>query len=152
MIIVPDKAEREIGFPFWLIKVWNIAKNTGTSLVFYANKQSINYIKGVQSKYPIACSFIEFEEWKDFLIIARDVRVDDNLIIVLSRKDKPSFNPTMLDIPIYLNKYFQENSFILIYPIQLGVGNTGNNDLMNASILEPIDEIGKTISKLFKKR
>jgi hypothetical protein len=61
----------------------------------------------------------------------------------------------MTRIPNYLNKHFQQNSFILIYPIQIGIADNENKDLMNASILEPIeklDEIGKTIAKLFKRR
>lgn len=155
LIVVPDKAEKEIGFPFWLIKVWNIARNTGAKLVFYATPQTINYIRDIQAKHPIDCTFVEFQDWTEFLIISRDVRVDDNLIIVLSRKDKPSFNNTMTRIPNYLNKHFQQNSFILIYPIQIGIADNENKDLMNASILEPIeklDEIGKTIAKLFKRR
>src|SRR5690606_3297839 len=34
LVIVPERAEKEIGFPFWLMKVWNIAQNTGAQLVF----------------------------------------------------------------------------------------------------------------------
>ena len=155
IIIVPENAEKEIGFPFWLFKVWNIAKNSGAKLVFYASLDSIKLIREVLTKHPIECSFEEFTEWDDFLILARDFSRDDNLIIVLSRKDKPSFHSNMTKIPNYLNKYFKDHSYILIYPMQIGVTDSNEIDLKNPTFIEPLeklDEIGKTIAKIFRKK
>jgi hypothetical protein len=42
-------------------------------------------------------------------------------MIVMSRKNNISYNTKMAKIPVYLNKYFQKNSFILIYPVQTGI-------------------------------
>lgn len=155
LIIVPKNAEREIGFPFWLIKVWNIARNSGAKLVFYATPETLQFIKAVHAKHPVECAFIEFDDWEDFLILSRDFQDDDNLIIIMSRKDKPSFQSHMTKIPSYLNKYFQDNSFILIYPMQAGVTDNTQIDLKNPTFIEPLeklDEIGKTIAKLFKRK
>jgi Kef-type K+ transport system membrane component KefB len=155
IIIVPENAEKEIGFPFWLFKVWNIAKNSGAKLIFYASQDSINLIQEVMLKHPIECAFEEFTEWDDFLILARDFSRDDNLIIVLSRKDKPSYDSNMSKIPNYLNKYFKEHSYILIYPMQIGVTDSSEIDLKNPTFIEPLeklDEIGKTIAKIFRKK
>lgn len=151
LIIVPEKAEKEIGFPFWLIKTWNIGRNTGAMLVFYASSETLKYIREIHINHPIECDFKEFSDWKDFLILARDIRKDDNLIITLSRKDKPSYHSNMSEIPTYLNKYFQANSFILIYPMQTGVTGASSIDLKNPSILE-LDEIGKTITNIFRRK
>lgn len=155
IIIVPENAEKELGFPFWLLKIWNIARNSGARLLFYANKETIKIISAIKSKHPIEGDFVEFSEWDDFLILARDIQQDDNLIIILSRKDKPSYHENMTRIPSYLNKYFKETSYILVYPIQVGVTDSLQIDLTNPSLLEPlekIDEIGKTIAKIFKRR
>lgn len=155
IVIVPEQAEKEIGFPFWLIKVWNIAFNSGAKLVFYATKETLALIKEVHLKHPVESVFIEFNDWEDFLILSRDFHKDDNLIIILSRKDRPSYLSNMAKIPSYLNKYFQDNSFILIYPMQIGVTDTSEIDLKNPTILEPIeklDEIGKTIVRLFRRK
>ncbi|WP_236587655.1 cation:proton antiporter [Marivirga aurantiaca] len=154
-IIVPEKAEKEIGFPFWLVKVWNIARNTGAKLIFYANDETLNYIREIQTKHPVDCNFTTFTDWKDFLILSRDVNKDDNMIIVLSREHQVSYNKHMDEIPTYLNKYFQDNSFILVYPVQSAVENNSTIDFKNPSILEPIeklDEIGKTIASLFRRK
>jgi Kef-type K+ transport system membrane component KefB/nucleotide-binding universal stress UspA family protein len=159
LIVLPEKAEREIGFPFWLVKVWNMGRNTGARLVFYASVQTLQYIQNIHAKHPIDAAFVEFSDWTDFLILARDVKKDDNLIIVLSRKDRPSYNSQMTKIPAYLNKYFQDNNFILIYPVQSAVSGDTNLDLKNPSLLEPftdnidkLDDIGKTIANLFGRK
>ncbi len=152
LVVVPEKAEKEIGFPFWLIKVWNIARNTGTRLVFHAAPETIAYIRDIQKKHPIDCEFVEFTDWNDFLILTSHIRNNDNLILVLSRRDQPSYHSTMSNIPTYLNKHFKASSFILIYPIQVGISGSSSIDFKNPSILEPIDEIAKTIGKLFKRR
>jgi Kef-type K+ transport system membrane component KefB len=153
VVIVPDKAEKEIGFPFCLIKLWNISRNSGAKLVFYATADTLKFIKAIHSKHPIESDFIEFNDWDDFLVLSRYIQTDDNLIIILSRKDKPSYQQTMSKIPGYLNTYFQNNSFLLIYPMQIGLNELSNGGLNNPTLLdaiETLDEIGKTIIKLFK--
>jgi len=155
VIIVPEYAEKEIGFPFWILKVWNIARNSGAKLVFYATEETLVFIQEIQIKHPIEAEFHEFNEWDDFLILSRDFHKDDNLIIVLSRKDKPSYHNKMNKIPTYLNKYFKDTSYILIFPIQAGVTDTSQIDLKNPTFIEPLeklDEIGKTIARLFKRK
>lgn len=157
LVIVPERAEREIGFAFWLVKVWNIARNTGAKLVFYGSNQTLAYIRAVQKKHPVDTEFNNFYDWNDFLILARDLRPDDNLIIVMSRKEHLSYHANMGKVPAYLNKYFQPNNFILIYPVQAGVDDDGNLDLKNPSVMEPLrtnlerlDDIGKTIASVFR--
>ena len=155
VVIVPQNAEKEIGFPFWLSKIWNISKNTGAKIVFYAYETTLAYIKKIHLSHPIEADFKIFDDWNDFLIISREIRIDDNILIVLSRVNKQSYHENMTNIPTYLNKYFQGNSFILIYPMQQGVVDYEEIDLNNPSLIEPIeklDEIGKNIMKLFRRK
>jgi nucleotide-binding universal stress UspA family protein len=155
LIVVPDRAEKEIGFPFWLVKVWNIARNTGSKLVFYSTEQTLKYIKDINVKHPVECEFKQFEDWDDFLILSRDIRQDDNLILILSRKDRPSYHGNMLRIPVYLNKYFQATNFILVFPMQTGVVDPSDMNLKDPSVLdsiEKLDDLGKTIANLFKRK
>ncbi|UJH92789.1 hypothetical protein LZ575_10375 [Antarcticibacterium sp. 1MA-6-2] len=135
-------------------KVWNIARNSGAKLLFYGSEETLQFIKEIHGKHPVEAQFIEFVNLDDFLILSRDVQKDDNLIIILSRKDKESYHSNMAKIPGYLNEYFRENSFILVYPMQLGVVDSTGIDYRNPAILEPIeklDEIGKTIGKMFRR-
>ncbi len=154
VIIIPKNAEAEIGFPFWLLKIWNIGRNTGAKLQFYGPEKTIRLVQEINAKHPIEAGFNIFEDWDDFLIISREIKSDDCLTIIMSREKKISYHSKMNNIPGYLNKYFHRNNFILVYPMQSGVNTDGVN-LINPSIIEPgekIDELGKTISRLFKKK
>ncbi|HMQ07018.1 MAG TPA: cation:proton antiporter [Saprospiraceae bacterium] len=155
LVIVPAKAEKELGFPFWVIKMWNLARNTGVKLMFYCTPETIKILEDINKKHPINCEFNIFLNWEDFLILSREFGKDDNIIIVLSRKDYASYQSNMKKIPYYLNDYFKDSSYILIYPMQGGIRGDSQIDMKSAAILEPLeklDEIGKTISKIFRKR
>lgn len=157
IIVIPDKAEREIGFLAWLVKVWNIARNTGSRLIFYASESTMTYIREVHKNHPVEAEFRNFSEWDDFLILAREVKSDDNLAIVMSRKGFISYHEQMNKIPEYLNKYFKDNNFVLIYPIQFADSIESGVNLKDPSVLEPfrdnllrLDEFGKRIGRLFR--
>ena len=151
IIAIPKNAENELGFPFWVIKMWNLALNTGTKLAFYGVEETINILQEVHKHNHIEAEFHLFDDWDDFLILGRDMQSNDNLIIVMSRQDKTSYQMGMKKIPHYLNKYLNPHNFILIYPMQLNaVDENENTDLLNASLLTNInklEKIGKSITK-----
>jgi hypothetical protein len=158
LIILPERAEKEAGFPFWLIKIWNIAINTGAPLVFYAPGATLNYIRALHSRHPVEADFKLFKDWNYFLNLTNEAKPDDNLIIVLSRRDHTSFHSSMTRIPHYLNKYFQANNFILIYPLQTGNSGDSRINLKDPSLLKPfhshlerLEAIGNALAGLFRK-
>lgn len=156
-VIIPEKAEKESGFPFWLIKVWNIARNTGDKFIFLGSQETLKIIREVHKNYPLDADFREFTDWYNFLYITQEIKKDDNLIIIMSRKNNISYSQSMKKIPEYLNTELAEYSFILIYPLQFNV-NDRSTDYLNPSMfdsmtsnLEKLDDIGKNITKLFTK-
>jgi Kef-type K+ transport system membrane component KefB len=158
LVVLPAHAEREIGFPSCLMRIWNMARNTGGKIVFYSTEETLNVVRDLHAQHPIDAEFHEFDDWHDFLILSRDIRLDDNLMVMLSRKDKPSYHPQMAKVPTYLNKYFKANNFILIYPMQVATAGRGSLDLRKLTIdpikenLERFDEIGKNVMGLFRKK
>lgn len=122
LIFVPQNAEKEIGFVLWMNKLWNLAKNTGSKLVFYASENTINFIKEIHESNTtlknIDSKFIEFNDWENLSEFKKNIHKNDNLIFILSRKNKLSYQLEMDKIPSYLNKELKHYSFILIYPIQ----------------------------------
>lgn len=118
LVVIPVQAEKEAGFPQWVARVWNVIQNTGAKAIFYGSSDTLGRLKTLLGKRGGEMEFTEFSDWEDFLIVFRDVHKDDNLWIVMSRHNGISFNPRMNRIPGYLNKYFQQNSFILVYPLQ----------------------------------
>jgi nucleotide-binding universal stress UspA family protein len=155
VVVVPDRAEREPGFPFWVVKLWNIGRNTGANLVFYATGQTLGALRKIHDKYPVAAEFNEFDNWDDFLIISRDLKTDDNLFVVMSRKGHLSHNRAMGRIPLYLNKYFSPYNFILVFPVQHDLNDISGASLTNPSMVPGLQfhdsDIERTIHKLIKK-
>jgi Kef-type K+ transport system membrane component KefB len=153
-IIAPVGAEKEIGFPFWLLRVWNIGRNTGAKLVFYGSKALINYLKEVHRSHALEIEFREFSEWEDFLIISRDMRENDALFIIMSRKGEISYDPIMKNIPNYLNKYFQAYNYALVYPMQQGLSDFKAGNIFSPFVnnFDRLDDIGETITALFKRK
>jgi nucleotide-binding universal stress UspA family protein len=155
IVIVPDKAEYEFGFSFWLSKIWNIATNSGAKISFFSTEKNIRLLRQISEKHPINVEFNVFTDWDDFLILSREVNNDDNLIVVLSRKNFLSYHPAMSRIPIYFSKYFKSNSYIFIYPTQSISMQEERVDLTNSSLfeaIEKVDIIGKTIANIFRRK
>lgn len=152
LVVIPENAEKEIGFPFWLAKIWNIGRNTGAKIVFYAPQNVLDIICHMHAKHPIEADFVDFADWNDFLVISRDIKPNDLLFIVMSRIHKKSHHHIMDRIPGFINNYFKMNSFILLHPMQAGVLNA-RDDLLNPALLSSVErlgDIGKTISDLIK--
>jgi len=152
-VLIPENAEMETGFPFWLAKIWNLALNTGSTVVFYAGIDTLKFLRNIQLHHPIKVEFNELKNWNHLLRVRKRIKTDDNVIIVLSRENLPSYNSSMAYIPAYINKYLSNNNFLLIYPSQLDLEDE-KVDLTYPSLIETIekiDGIGKTLASLFKK-
>src|SRR5690606_38647134 len=159
LIIIPENAEKEIGFPFWLLRIWNIGRNTGAKLVFYGSENSLSLIRQANQAHAIDVELVEFSDWEDFLILSRDCKEDDALIIVMSRRNEISYTHEMRKIPKYLNLYFSEVNYVLVYPMQEGPDHSTLSKFQGSKIFNPLlnnlekfDDVGKTIAELFKRK
>jgi len=138
IMVIPEGAENEIGFALWLERIVSMIKNTGSKLVVYASKQTIWCLKESYAKVISNSEYKVFKGWDDFLLLSSEIKNDDNLIIVMSRKHHHSYHPKMARIPSYLNRFFQKNSFILIYPVQTGIPDDTCDDIP----MQPVKKIG----------
>jgi Kef-type K+ transport system membrane component KefB len=155
IVVIPRDAEREVGFPYWLLRVWNLSRNLGSKLIFYAAPSTLTVLKGVHAKQPIEAEFNDLPDWDDFLIVSREVKADDGLVIIMSRKNYPSYARNMAVLPSYLNKYFNHNNCLLVYPIQMGVGEEGIHffsPLTHPDARDGLDEMTRVLRKLFRKK
>ncbi len=155
IVVIPENAEAELGFPLWVIKIWNLALNTGSKLVFYGTRRTLSILQDVYKDHPIQAEFRTFDDWDDFLIVTRDMQPDDNLVVVMSRTGQASFHNGMKKMPNYMAKYFSAYNVTLIYPVQAMTDENENTDLMNASLLPNINKlegVGKAISKTLKNK
>ena len=155
IVVIPAGAENEIGFVHWMQKIINVIKNTGSTLVFYATKQTLAYLKEVYTKSIFNAEYKVFKDWDDFLVLSRELKNDDNLIVVMSRKNNLSYHSKMAKMPLYLNRYFQKNSFILVYPVQIGTDDDSIESLPVSTVKKTLlrfEGVGKLLEKMYKKK
>lgn len=134
LVVIPPHADAEIGFSFWMNKVWNLGKNTKTKLVIYASPDTIKFIKLYQEKHPMDVDYNVFDDWNNLSLLLQNLRSDDSMAVIMSRPNKMSYTPAMERIPAFLNQYFKNNNFILIYPIQTVTALGADMDRLNPAL------------------
>lgn len=153
VVVIPENAEKEVGFPYWLISVWNMGKNLGTKFVFYGHSHVLDILRMVHAKHAINAEFKEFTDWGKFVEVSREMQDNDALMLVMSRPACPSYSRHMEYVPTYINKYFNTINCILIYPVQLGVGEEISTfrSISMINHIEGIDGLVQVLGKLFRK-
>lgn len=156
LVIVPANVEKEKGFRTWLSRIFKIGKHTGAQLRFCCNERSMKYIERYAKKAEIEVKHTLLKDFEDFLVVAKEVRSDDNLIVVMSRPEFPSYNPQMKNVRKQLLKYFDQTSFILVYPLQSKYQSSSgfNNPSIHTSFsgeLSKIDKIGKSLGGFLRR-
>jgi Kef-type K+ transport system membrane component KefB len=152
VVVVPPEAEYEKGFAHWFNRIASMSKGTGLPLVIYASKLTTQVISKVNhaSDSGLTLSFTQFDDWADFLILAREVRQDDLFIIISSRKGYLSYNSEIEKLPKYLGKYFNQSSYIIVYPSQLE-DTSGKELKFLEENREALDKAGEYVKKIFLK-
>ena len=121
LVIVPPGAEKEAGFQMWLQRIRQLARNTGAKVAFFASDATLQHIRPRRErKAPANIGFVPFDRWDDLPSLEHDLRDDDCLWFVMSRRDRVSYHPAMSRIPGYLEQMFAGYSAVLVYPVQAG--------------------------------
>ena len=158
IVVIPERAEREIGFALWFLKIWNLGNNTNAKFVFFAAETTLNLLKEIHEKHPVQADFKLFNDWDEFMIIIDQIQKDDALVVVMSRKINLSYNAMMANIPSVMNNYFEQHNVLLIYPLQSGIASSKvglKNSVTTEGLtenLEILDDVRIRIAKLFKKK
>ncbi|MGI8599332.1 MAG: cation:proton antiporter [Chitinophagaceae bacterium] len=150
VIAVTPKAEMEPGFVHWFRKLYTIAKESGISVKFFANNETIHELKELHeaTKNSVKSEFIPFRNWDDFLVLSGELKPDDLFVIISSRKGQVSFSPYLDKLSYYLTNYFKNNSFILLFPKQLEIGIQMHDvQHVDGELIETIAGKGSVVNK-----
>ncbi|RYY99842.1 MAG: cation:proton antiporter [Chitinophagaceae bacterium] len=161
LVVVTAQAELEPGFAHWFNRLVAIAKEAGVVIEFHAAAATINALKARQARLSaeVSMAYRSFTNWDDFLIFSREVRKNDLLVVVTSRRAQVSYQQALEKVPYYLGNYFAANSFILLYPQQVERGirmddiQHANSGLV-ATIAEAdvVHGAGSFFARLFRKK
>ena len=129
VVATPPKCEFETGFSKWCNRVFTLASQTGGEVVFYCTKETKEAImlKAKELKTSVKIQYFLLADWEDFLILTREVKYNDLLVVVTARKQSISYTQTLEKLPKQLGNYFSDNSFIVLYPEQFKEGEEDRN-------------------------
>lgn len=148
IVLIPANAEREPGFFLSLLKVWNIGKNSGAKMSFYANEKTNQILKSIIKKANIEAVFNTITTWEEGQQAAFSLEDDEGLIMLMAERGMESYFSQMQKVPEILNKNLSNNNYILIYPFSK-IDNTVT-EKRAVSNLDDFADIGKIIGRIFK--
>jgi len=111
------RPKKEAGFQAWVHRIRQLAENSGAKIVFFASEGTLEHLRPRRGrKLPANIGFVAFDRWDDLPSLEHDLRNDDCLWFVMSRRERVSYHPAMNRIPGYLEQYFAGYSYVLLYP------------------------------------
>ena len=159
-IIVPPNAEYEPNFDMWLKTCILLSKQLSTNISIFGSAETISNFKAHchKQKYPSYIIYNEFDKFEDLSIISEKMTRYDLILIVTARKMTVSYSNFMETYTKQFVKYFENLSFILIYPNQMTFDNEnvtsirlgGHNNLFLDGNIKLYKKIYKSIIKFFR--
>ncbi|HLU87887.1 MAG TPA: cation:proton antiporter [Taishania sp.] len=159
VVAAPPLTEHEVGFSMWITKIAKLAQELSIPIHVHCNEATAKSFERVfkQLKLTASVSFELFCDWEDFLVISRNIYKDDLFVLVSARKSATSYMGILDNLPTKIEKHFENNSRIVIYPQQFtdSIKSEQYIDIstepLNKSI-EAVQKIRKEIGSMFKKK
>lgn len=122
VVVVPAKAEYEVGFYKWIEHLCRIGEQTGCRMEFRAHPDTLDYIQGyMKQKHPnVRASYEIMARWKELRKYYGTFGPDQMLVIVTARPGFISYTPALDLLPRQIHRHFSQTSVMLLYPDQWG--------------------------------
>lgn len=148
VVMIPENAHKEAGFFHALLRVWNIARNSGATITFYASEEILNILQRIIKKANIEAEFIIMNTWKDGEQTATQLKDDEALTLFMAKRGMKSYISQMRFIPELLNRHLSDKNYLLIFPFsELDKNNSEKRSVGNH---DDFMEIGNIIKNIFK--
>ncbi len=124
LVAVPRYAEKEHDFISCFGLVRRLSSQIGAKVVFFTNEDTQKALQAFcrrKGKF-LRASYREMEDWEDVLMMAKQMRQDDMIVMVNARPSTPSYNPLFDQVPDMLGRFFADHNYMVVYPEQ----ETGN--------------------------
>jgi len=120
VVLAPPLSEKEFGFETWLLKMFKLSDELSIPIVLFGTKITYDSIKTSMKKFRWKGSigFNAFIKWEDFLSLSKKVGDDDLIVLISARKNALSYKKYLDHIPSKLEKYFEPNNKVVVFPQQ----------------------------------
>lgn len=119
-VLVPPKADQEMGFIRWVNHVLRLARQLGCRIIFHCNNEIRQQIEDRRSHHygKVRATYIPLSDYSNFSKNKPAVNEDHLLVVIAARSGAASFLPSMQHLSTTLRDTFPQNSWMLVYPDQ----------------------------------
>ena len=157
LVAVPRYAEKEHDFISCFGLIRRLSSQIGAKVIFFTNEDTQRSLQAFcrrKGKF-LRASYREMEDWEDVLMLAKQMKQDDLIVMINARPSTPSYNPLFEQVPNMLSRFFSDHSYMLVYPEQ----ETGNRipDLLTGDTTQAsktwhiVSAIKKALLRLIKR-
>ncbi len=154
ILITPPLSEKENGFNTCLDKIFRLSHELSLPIMHFGRPDTQDSINHFVNNKSVSIMYYNFNDWKDFLVIARHIKKEDFIVLFSARKKSISYLDILEDIPDKLERYFSYNNKIIVYPQQFENTYSNFEDLSSGPLvkgIEVIENFGKGIKNILKK-
>ena len=142
IVVIPENAEREAGFENWVSTLKILSSRTSSSLLFVGFEKSLASIRKFLDIKSDSGNIV-FQTTKSTHPIIEQTQIInemDLLIVISARRRTLSFSHYLDHMPRDMARYFEKNSFIIIYPEQRIVKTQTLSSSLDGIEVSPIQE------------
>jgi PAS domain S-box-containing protein len=158
VVICPPLAELEPGFEVWVSKISVLSRELSLDVYCYCDVKSKEAINWQFTQRKLNSGFIFSDEFDldNIQVLQSHVAPEDLVIFIAARRASVSYDNSMENIQEKMEKYFNPNSKIIIYPRTYQIDSKYNEygdinpEPLNQGI-EKFQKLGKDIGNLLKR-
>ena len=120
MVAVPRYAEKERDFISCFGQIRRLSSQIGARVSFYACPETQTVIRKLANRPGkfLPATYNELDDWEDVLVMAKEAKENDLIVMISSRKGTASYNPLFEQNAFMLERFFKQYSYLVVYPEQ----------------------------------
>lgn len=150
-LFVPPLAESEVGFEYWVEKLFLLAAELTLPINIICDKRTQASLEKeiIALKSSVIVSYSYYNDWDNIYGFATFTNADSLLVFVSSRQGEVSYRDSFQGFAKRIGKYYQHQNLILIYPARQEDPHFDDyEDIQTAPIFRKISrEIGNIFNK-----
>ncbi len=125
VVVVPGKAEFEVGFYRWVRRLARLTGEIGCKIEFHTSDQTGRLISQYVHRYHknVRAEYKMIDSWQDVIALKDSVGADQLFVIVTARPGGISYQKPFDKLNKVARDYFSHCSVMVIYPDQYGKNN-----------------------------
>lgn len=120
LVAVPRHAEKEHDFISCFGQIRRLSSEIGAKVVFYCTEETEQALQAFcrrPGKY-LRARYERLDDFQNILMVQKAAEADDLVVILQARKNTTSYDSVFRLLPNMLGKFFDKNSWIVLYPEQ----------------------------------